>query len=470
MQQPILYGAYWNSDYQRAKAFLQQEGIAATFIDVQNDQAALNRVQQANQGRCILPTLELEGVFYPNPSNEDLITLLKVQEKREVLLYGSKTCPDCRAAKQYLKIHEVAFTFYKVEDNNENAQRVEEVNDGKQLIPTIFINGKPFTNPDTTTLQKALRIDERDYQHNYEVLIIGGGPTGLTAALYLQRSNYNTVILEKKAVGGNAFDTKSIKNYPGFAAISGPELIDNMKEQVEALGVTIRAGEEVSAVKKVGQYFEVTTPIATYRAQVVLVATGSYYRRLDIPNEQELSGESIHFCSTCDGALYENKKVIVIGGGRSALEESYFLSRTCEKVLLVNNSEEFTAEKNYTDKVESASNIEVFQNRESLKFVVQENGDFKGLKVKNQDSGEEETIEAAGAFIFVGMIPNTQVFEGWLDLDKEGYILTTAKAKTSIEGIFAAGECRQGAIAQVAAAVGEGVMASYGMEAYLEQP
>lgn len=468
MQPPILYGAYWNGDYQRAKKFIQQEGIEVQFIDVQTNQKALNRVQQGNNGRCILPTLELEGVFYPNPSNEDLKSLLQVKEKREVLFYGTKTCPDCRAAKQYLQVHEVDYTFYNIEEEEKHAQQVEAVNEGKQIIPTIFINGKPFSNPDTTTLEKALYIDESKYEHNYQAIIIGGGPTGLTTALYLQRAHYSTLILEKQAVGGNAFDTKSIKNYPGFESISGPQLIDKMQQQVEQLGVVIRAGEEVTTIQKTGNKFEITTPITTYKAQVVLIATGSYYRRLDIPNEKELEGESIHFCSTCDGAKYDNKKVIVIGGGRSALEESYFLSRSCKDVVLVNNSEEFDADKNYIDKAENADNVEILYNKETIKFVLDEQDEFKGLKIKDKKSGEEETIEAAGAFIFAGLVPNTQNFKNLLDLDEQGYIITTGKAKSSVEGIFAAGECRQGAIAQVAAAAGEGVMASYGMEEYLE--
>ncbi len=248
-----------------------------------------------------------------------------------------------------------------------------------------------------------------------------------------------------------------------------PALIDRMKAQAETLGVTIRTGEEVQEIKKTAEHFELTTPLATYRAQTILLATGSYYRRLDIPNEKELSGESIHFCSTCDGAKYKNETVVVIGGGRSALEESYFLSRACKKVILVNNSDSFDADKNYIDKAESTDNIEILYQRESLKFVLDNNQGFKGLKVKNKESGEEETIEAKGAFIFVGMVPNTQAFEGLLELDKDGYVLTTGQAKTSVEGIFAAGECRQGAIAQVAAAAGEGVLASYGMQEYLEQ-
>lgn len=469
MQQPILYGAYWSGDYQRAKQFLQQEGIEVQLVDVHTNQKALNRVQQGNNGRCILPTLELEGVFYPNPSNEDLLSLLKVQEKREVLFYGTRTCPDCRAAKQYLQVHEVDFTFYDIEEEEKHAQQVEAVNEGKQIIPTIFINGQPFSNPDTSTLEKALHINEADYEHHYQAIIIGGGPTGLTTALYLQRAHYSTLILEKQAIGGNAFDTKSIKNYPGFESISGPQLIERMQQQVEQLGVVIRAGEEVTNIQKSGKKFEITTPIATYKAQVILIATGSYYRRLGIPNEQELTGESIHFCSTCDGAKYDNKKVIVIGGGRSALEESYFLSQSCKDIVLVNNSEEFDADKNYIDKAEKADNVEILYNKETVQFVVDEQDNFKGLKIKDKESGEEETIEAAGAFIFAGLVPNTQHFEGFLTMDEQGYIITTGQAKSSIEGIFAAGECRQGAIAQVAAAAGEGVMASYGMEEYLEQ-
>ncbi|MFT6754876.1 MAG: thioredoxin reductase (NADPH), partial [Urechidicola sp.] len=176
----------------------------------------------------------------------------------------------------------------------------------------------------------------------------------------------------------------------------------------------------------------------------------------------------IHFCATCDGAFYRDRDIIVIGGGNSALEEGIFLAGFCKSVKIVHRSENFTASETYIEKLSSIDNISTYMNQSSLEFISDEKENFKGLKLKDNATNEESVLEADGVFIFIGLIPNTKSFKGIIDLDVSGFIQTTGLAQTSVSGIFAAGDCREGAIAQVAAATGEGVLASYGIRSYLK--
>ena len=205
-----------------------------------------------------------------------------------------------------------------------------------------------------------------------------------------------------------------------------------------------------------------------YSSKTVVLALGSTYRKLGIKNEEELIGAGIHFCATCDGAFYRDREVIVVGGGNSALEEGVFLSTFCKKVSIINRGESFTASETYVEKLPSIDNIETYMNKESLEFLMDENQNFKGLKVKDRNTNEEQEIYADGAFIFIGLIPNTAFLKGKIVLDNRGFLVTKGLAQTSVKGIFAAGDCREGAIAQVAAATGEGVLASYGVRNHLK--
>ncbi len=205
-----------------------------------------------------------------------------------------------------------------------------------------------------------------------------------------------------------------------------------------------------------------------YQSKTVVLALGSTYRKLGIPNEEDLIGAGIHFCATCDGAFYRDKEIIVIGGGNSALEEGIFLASFCKKVTIVARDKTFSASETYIEKLPSIKNIETHMNKESMAFLKDENGNFKGLKVKDRTTNDVEELYADGSFIFIGLIPNTDSIKGLIDLNERGFITTTGLGETSIEGIFAAGDCREGAIAQVAAATGEGVLASYGVRQYFK--
>jgi thioredoxin reductase (NADPH) len=244
--------------------------------------------------------------------------------------------------------------------------------------------------------------------------------------------------------------------------------MEKMEEQATTYGAVIKTGEEVVAIEKRDGMFSIQTKSTTYLGKTVVLSTGSTYRKLSIPNEEELIGSGIHFCATCDGAFYRDKDIIVVGGGNSALEEGIFLAGFCKSVKIVHRSEKFSASETYVEKLKTISNISTYMNKISVGFIPNENGLFEGLQLKDNETGEESVLNADGTFIFIGLIPNTQSFKGIVDLDNSGFIQTTGLAQTSVDGIFAAGDCREGAIAQVAAATGEGVLASYGIRSYLK--
>lgn len=463
-----LYGADWCPDCKRAKSYLDNNHINYTFVDVDLDQEATEKVEKINNGKRIIPTLIIDGKSYTNPNNAKLADILGITDKGQLILFGADWCPDCRRAKSYLNDNGVNFLFIDVDKHTWATNKVEEINNGKRIIPTILLNKKPYTNPNNAQLKELLAIDSTKEQKVYDSIIIGGGAAGLTTAIYAQRDRFNTLILEKKNVGGNAFLTEKIENYPGFQEISGPKLMEKMEQQALTYGAKINTGEEVTSIKKQGELFELTTLLDTYYTKTIVLSTGSTYRKLGIPNENELIGSGVHFCATCDGAFYRNKEVIVIGGGNSALEEGIFLAGFCKKVTIINRSKEFKASKTYVEKLETIKNIEVHNNSTSLKFTKNNEDLFQGVLIKDNKSGAEKELTADGAFIFIGLIPNTQNFKNVVNLNDQGFITTQNLAETSVKGIFAAGDCREGAIAQVAAATGEGVLASYGIRNFLK--
>lgn len=468
MDNILLYGADWCPDCRRAKAYLKENNIEFTFVDVDLDKEATAKVEAINNGKRIIPTLMIKGKSYTNPDNVDLAAVLGINEAGRVQLFGADWCPDCRRAKSFLRDNGINFDFIDVDQHDWATAKVEEINNGKRIIPTVLIDDVPYTNPDNVKLTALLSINIEKEHKIYDTIIIGGGAAGLTTSIYAQRDRFDTLILEKSTIGGNAFLTEKIENYPGFTSISGPKLMEKMEEQATTYGAVIKTGEEVIAIEKKDGMFTIQTKSTTYLGKTVVLSTGSTYRKIGIPNEEELIGSGIHFCATCDGAFYRDKDIIVVGGGNSALEEGIFLAGFCKSVKIVHRSEKFSASETYVEKLKSIDNISTYMNKTSLEFIANEKGLFKGLKLKDNKTSEESVLEADGTFIFIGLIPNTQSFKGIVNLDNRGFIQTTGLAQTSVNGIFAAGDCREGAIAQVAAATGEGVLASYGIRSYLK--
>ncbi len=469
MNQIEFYGADWCPDCLRAKTFLKENNIEYQFTDVDLDEDATKKVEQINKGKRIIPTIIVNGKSYTNPSNDKLAAVLGINEGFKIVLYGADWCPDCRKSKAFLDDNKINYQFIDIDKNEWSIPIITKINNGKRKIPTIIINEDTvLVEPENEELRQVLKIDEVREERIFDTVIIGGGAAGLTASIYAQRDRFNSLILEKKNIGGNAFLTEKIENYPGFTSISGPELMDRMAEQARVYGATIKTGEEVVSIEKDKDLFKIQTKTKEYSGKTVVLATGSTYRQLGISGESELIGSGVHFCATCDGAFYRNKDIIVIGGGNSALEEGIFLAGFCRSVKIIHILPEFTASETYIEKLKTIDNISTHMNKKSLEFVADENGLFKQLKVEDNATKEQEFLEADGVFIFIGLIPNTKSFTGVVELNKRGFIKTTGLAQTSQKGIFAAGDCRENAIAQVAAATGEGVLASYGVRDYLK--
>jgi len=469
MNQIQFYGADWCSDCRRAKTYLKENNIGYEFVDVDLDEAATKKVESINKGKRIIPTIIVNGKSYTNPNNAELAGVLGINEDFRVILYGADWCPDCRKSKAFLDDNQINYQFIDIDKNEWSIPIITKINNGKRKIPTIIINDEIIlVEPENEELRQVLKIDEVKEERIFDAIIIGGGAAGLTTSIYAQRDRFDTLILERKAIGGNAFLTEKIENYPGFTTISGPELMDKMKEQAQTYGAEIKTGEDVISIEKEEGLFKISTATKKFLGKSVVLSTGSTYRMLGIPGEEELIGAGVHFCATCDGAFYREKDIIVVGGGNSALEEGIFLAGFCKSVKIVNIGPEFSASETYTEKLKTIENISTYMNKTSLAFVANEEGIFEGLEIEDNETKEQTLLKADGAFIFIGLIPNTAPFKDLVDLNERGFIKTTGLAQTSKKGIFSAGDCREGAIAQVAAATGEGVLASYGIRAYLK--
>jgi thioredoxin reductase (NADPH) len=305
----------------------------------------------------------------------------------------------------------------------------------------------------------------------YTVIIIGSGPAGLTAALYAARSQLKPLVFEGMSPGGQLLTATEVENYPGFPeGIQGPELMESFKKQAERFGAEIIA-KVVEKVDFLHRPFTVwTNDRQKYQSHTVIIATGSSYKWLGLESEEKLIGHGVSACATCDGFFFKDKEVIVVGGGDSAMEEALFLTRLVSKVTIIHRRDQFRASKIMSDRVLQHPKITVTWNS-----VVEEIlGDpdttgVTGVRFKNVLSGEREDISCSGVFIAIGHKPNTSLFEGILDIDKNGYLVTKpGSTHTSVEGIFACGEVQDNTYRQVIVSAGSGSMAAIDAEHWLE--
>ncbi|MCB0632961.1 MAG: FAD-dependent oxidoreductase [Saprospiraceae bacterium] len=470
MQKLTLFGAGWCPNSLKAKVFLQENNIPFEYVNVDVSKDATEQIADFLTGDPVVPTLLWEGKTYPNPSETLMAELLGINPGYHIRMYGADWCPDCRRAKAFLRENELNFQYIDVDQVEGATETVTQLNNGKRIIPTILINEEAFSNPNNTTLRQALNLPERENLPVFDVAVVGGGAAGLTTAIYAQRDRFSAIVLEKKNIGGNAFLTETIENYPGFQSISGPDLMERMADQATTYGARLEIGSEVRSFHQEAHFFTLDTTSGEVRARSIVLAVGSTYRLLGIPGEKELIGNGVHFCATCDGAFYRDKEVLVIGGGNSALEESIFLARFCKKVTIIHRSASFSASETYIEKLPVIDNIETRLNVTPVSFKAGEDGAFESLTVKDNESGQEEQLSADGVFIFIGLKPNTGFLKkSGVELDEKGFIITDGGfTETNIHGVFAAGDCRKGAYAQVAAATGEGVMASYAVRRFLK--
>ncbi len=293
----------------------------------------------------------------------------------------------------------------------------------------------------------------------YDIIIIGAGPAGLTAALYARRAEKKVLVIEKETFGGQITHSPKVENYPGFTTMSGNEFADKLIEQVMYQGAEIEL-DTVTAVKGEFGAFTVECERGTFEGKTVIIATGAKHRQLGIDRENDFTGEGVSYCAVCDGAFYKGKDVAVIGGGNSALQEAILLAKTSKNVTVVQNLPYLTGEIKLREEIEKTANIKVILSSVVLELLG--DGKFEGIKIKNTETNEESTLGVDSIFVAIGQQPDNEKFKDVVSLNEYGYIVSNESCipEGSVKGVFTAGDCRTKKIRQVATAISDGATAA----------
>ncbi len=387
-----------------------------------------------------------------------------------IKLYGTNWCSDCKRSKKFLGEQRVHYEFIDIEEDTEGQAFVQKVQNGGMTIPTIvFDDGSLLIEPTNAELAAKLGLETKAKCEFYDLIIVGGGPTALTTAIYAARDGYDVLVIERSGLGGQAGITERLDNYPGFPeGVTGAEFAERIIEQAKRYGVELLSAQNVVKVGNDDEaHFVETESGHGYRSNAVLLATGSTYKRLGVPGEDDYIGAGVHFCATCDGPFYKGREVAVIGGGNSAVEEAAFLTRFCPKVTLLVRGSELTANKIAADKALTSPQMEVRFNIEVVELKGSKNH-LDTLVLKNRQTGEISELRVPGVFVFIGLTPNSQPFKDIVKRDAQGFIMTGIDFQTSTEGIFAAGDVRSGSTKQLVSAAGEGAAAALAIREHLK--
>lgn len=301
----------------------------------------------------------------------------------------------------------------------------------------------------------------------YDVIIIGAGPAGMTAAVYTSRANLSTLMLERGIPGGQMANTEEIENYPGFDHILGPDLSNKMFEHAKKFGAEYAYGD-VKEIVDGEEYKTIKAGSKEYKARAIIITTGAEYKKMGIPGENELGGRGVSYCAVCDGAFFKQKNLVVVGGGDSAVEEGVYLTRFADKVTIVHRRDELRAQKILQDRAFANDKIDFIWSH-TVKEINDENGKVGSVTLVSTKDGAEQEFKADGVFIYIGMLPLTKPFAELGILNDEGYIVTNEKMETSVPGIYAAGDVREKMLRQVVTATGDGSIAAQAAQHYIEE-
>jgi thioredoxin reductase (NADPH) len=391
-----------------------------------------------------------------------------------ILVYGAPWCPDCKRAKRFLAEQRVSYDWVDINEDAQGMQRIEELQKGGRTIPTIvFADGSVLIDPTNEELARKLGLDLEAKRGYYDLIIAGGGPAGLAAAIYAAREGIDALVVERSGLGGQAGVTGRIDNYPGFPdGVNGGELAERFVAQARHYEVELLSAVSVDAVMpddtEADDVCFRLTGGQEVAAHAALIATGSSYRRLGVAGEDDMIGIGVHFCATCDGPFYRGAdELMVIGGGNSALEEGMFLTRFAQRVRVVQRAPTLTASRLLQDKVLNDPRFLVHLNTEIVSFNGQ--GKLEGVTVRDRGSGAEQTFHPRAVFVFIGLDPNTAFLRGTVDLDDHGFVDDKGGFRTSMPGVFAAGDVRRGSTKQLGSAVGDGIAALIAIREHLQQ-
>lgn len=387
-----------------------------------------------------------------------------------IIVYGTTWCPDCRYAKQFFGEQRIPYVNVDIEHDAAAMAYVEQVNHGLRSIPTIvFPDGSILVEPSNAQLAEKLGLQTKARRTFYDAIIVGGGPTGLTAAVYLGRDGYDTLVIEKGGLGGQVGVTHTMDNFPGFdAGVTGAEFAERLGRQARRFGAEILQAQQVVSIAPDGPYLRVTTADQmSYTSKAVLLATGARYRRLGVPGESNLIGINVHFCATCDGAFYKDKKVLVIGGGDSGFEGGLFLTKFASQVDIVDIHTQARASRTAQQKVAEMPNMAVLLNHAVKAFKGEHR--LESVIVEDNATGALQELRYDGVFVFIGLSPNSDLVKDEVQLDRQSFVVTDSTLMTSLTGLFAAGDVRAGSTKQAAAAAGEGATVALMIREYLKK-
>jgi thioredoxin reductase (NADPH) len=392
----------------------------------------------------------------------------------EITVYGAPWCPDCRRSKKFLDEHRVPYDYVNIDADPAGLSYVEREQNGGRTIPMIvFADGSRLLEPGDDELAAKLGLRLEAAGQLYDLVIVGGGPAGLAAAIYAAREGIEALVIDSGGLGGQAGVTERIDNYPGFPdGVGGGELADRFIAQARRYGVELLSAVPVTGLAAEGRDVAVTLGSGqVVCAHAVLLATGSSYRRLGVPGEDDLIGAGVHFCATCDGPFYRGaEEIMVIGGGNSALEEGLFLAQFAERIRIIAHGPALAASRLLQDKIAGNPAFTVHLNTEIVSFTGH-NGRVSTVEGRDRVTGEEFTWRPAAVFVFIGLDPNSGFLAGTpqVELDQWGFVRTDDTFATAMPGVFSAGDVRAGSTKQLGSAVGDGIAALIAIRSYLQR-